>query len=275
MTSVSTGGREYVLGADEDERVRLLAQCEIHRSQAEQLFERLGIVPGARALDAGCGPLGVLDVLSELVGPAGEVIGLDNEPRMISHARRTIAERELPNVDLVLGDAADTGLAAGSFELVHERLVLVNHPRPEKVVDEMVRLAAPGGWVVLQEVDHLSWLCEPPHPAWDRLQQALHDAWRAAGSSVFIGRHAPSLLRQAGLTELGCDVHAHVWRSGDLYQSLLLTFAGIFRARILEQGLLADGELNELVEELEEHLTRTDTFVTHPLFFQAWGQKPA
>jgi ubiquinone/menaquinone biosynthesis C-methylase UbiE len=279
MTAASTLAEqrdgEYALGAGESERKRLLEQCEIHRGQAERLFARLGVAPGARAGDLGCGPLGVLDVLSGLVGPSGEVIGLDSEPRMISHAQRTIDERNLPNVSLVVGDASSTGLASGSFEVVHERLVLINHRCPEAIVDEMVRLAAPGGWVVVEEVDHVSWMCEPTHPAWERLKVALHDAWRAAASDLFIGRRLPSLLGRSGLTEVGCDVHAHLWRAGDLYQTLLLRFVDIFRERILEAGLLGESELDDLAGELERHLAKSDTFVTHPLFFQAWGKKPA
>jgi ubiquinone/menaquinone biosynthesis C-methylase UbiE len=75
---------QYVLGADDSEQARLLAQCDIHRPEAERLLERLGISSGQRVIDVGCGPLGVLDLLSARVGPTGEVVGLDNEPRMIS-----------------------------------------------------------------------------------------------------------------------------------------------------------------------------------------------
>jgi trans-aconitate methyltransferase len=49
---------------------------------------------GVSVHHSGCGPLGVLDLLSDRVGIAGEVVGLDNEPRMIA-----LAERGLGNVD--------------------------------------------------------------------------------------------------------------------------------------------------------------------------------
>jgi SAM-dependent methyltransferase len=228
-----------------------------------------------RALDLGCGPLGVLDVLSRLVGPSGEVVGIDNEPRMIAHAQRTISERDLDNVTLMPGDATGTGLAADSFEVVHERLVLINHHAPQEIVDEMVRLAAPAGWVVVEEVDHFSWVCAPAHPAWDQLYEALDHAWRAAGSDVFIGRRLPSLLRTAGLSEVGCDVHAHLWRRGDPYQTLILQFVDVFRERILDDELLREAELDDLIRKLECHLAQPGTSVIHPLFFQAWGRKPA
>ena len=55
---------DYALGAGEAERARLLAQCEIHRAEAEHLVDRIGVAPGWRTIDIGCGPLGVLDILA-------------------------------------------------------------------------------------------------------------------------------------------------------------------------------------------------------------------
>jgi ubiquinone/menaquinone biosynthesis C-methylase UbiE len=88
----------------------------------------------------GCGPLGVLDMLSRRVGPTGEVIGLDSEPRMIGFAQRSVAERGLDNVTLIRADARAAGLKADSFDLAHERLVLIMLTSPQAVVDEMVRV---------------------------------------------------------------------------------------------------------------------------------------
>jgi ubiquinone/menaquinone biosynthesis C-methylase UbiE len=83
---------------------------------------------------------------------------------MIELARRTIAERALANVTLVHGDAAVSGLEPDSFDLAHERLVLVNHRAPRDVVNEMVRVVRPGGWVAVENVDWIVWTCEPPTP---------------------------------------------------------------------------------------------------------------
>jgi trans-aconitate methyltransferase len=95
--------QEYILGADDSELVRLLAQAEIRCREAELLLDRISVGAGARALDVGCGPLGVLHLLSERVGPTGEVVGLDRERRMVVLAGRTIAERGLANVRLLEG----------------------------------------------------------------------------------------------------------------------------------------------------------------------------
>jgi len=49
---------ECILGAGE--RVRLPEQCELHRMEAELLFDRIGVDSGWRALDLACGPLDIL-----------------------------------------------------------------------------------------------------------------------------------------------------------------------------------------------------------------------
>lgn len=76
---------------------------------------------GWRAVDIGCGPIGILNLLSERVGPKGVVIGLEREQRFVEMARVEIAKRGMGNVTMVQGDGLNTGLGKGSFDLVHER----------------------------------------------------------------------------------------------------------------------------------------------------------
>jgi hypothetical protein len=104
-------------------------------------------------------------------------------------------------------------------------------------------------------------------PRLDRLRDAVSALRSAAGLDVCIGRRLPSLLRAAGLV----DVTLRLWRAGDPYQSLLLTFVGIHRDRLIESGLLAAEELDALAAGLADHLARPDTFVVYTPLFQAWG----
>jgi SAM-dependent methyltransferase len=213
--------------------------------------------------------------LSERVGAAGEVVGLDNEPRMIALARRTIAERGLQNVRLVKADAYKTGLPDNSFDVAHERLVLINLTAPQQAVAEMVRVVRPGGWVALEDVDWITWTCEPAHPAWDELLAALTASRQAAQLDPFIGRRLPALLRDAGMVDVDVSAHQYLWRPGDLYNTLLLKFVDIHRGRIIDGGYLTAQRIDELSVELSEHLARPDTFVIYTPLFQAWGRKPS
>ena len=84
---------EYILGSSQTERWRLLAQFRIYVPETQGLLDHLGIKAGWRALDVGCGPLGILDLLSARVGPTGVVVGLERDPRMLEWAQSSVAER--------------------------------------------------------------------------------------------------------------------------------------------------------------------------------------
>ncbi len=63
--------RRYILdGTDQDLR-RLLSISEVAAEMARAAFRRLGVQEGWNAIDCGCGPIGGLAVMAEMVGPAG------------------------------------------------------------------------------------------------------------------------------------------------------------------------------------------------------------
>jgi SAM-dependent methyltransferase len=264
---------EYILGSSQTERARLLAQCQIYVPETQWLLDHLGIKAGGRALDMGCGPLGILDLLSAHVGPTGVVVGLERDPRMLEWAQSSVAERHLSNVQLIGGDAEATGLPRASFDLAHARLLLINVRHPDRILSEMVAVVRPGGLVIVQEVDWCSWTCEPFHPAWGRLLRVNQTVHEENGEDPFIGRRLPGLLRSNGLRDVGVKAHVHLWHRGDPLHTQLLAFTEIARRRILERGLLTDVELNGLVTDLEAHLQQPGTMVIHTMLFQAWGFK--
>ena len=137
----------YLLGYSDHEELRLGRQAEELRHESASLFDRLKLSAGDRAIDIGCGPQGVLDLLSERVGLAGRVVGVEKNAMSVGSAKRFVADRKFKNVEVMQGDATATGLPGASFDLVHARLVLVNVPNVNAVVHEMTRLARPGGVV--------------------------------------------------------------------------------------------------------------------------------
>ena len=93
-----TDSRSYPLGGTSTERDCLLDQAEQYEPTANWLLDQIGVQPGWRAVDIGCGPIGILNLLSQRVGPSGAVIGLEREPRFVDMARAEIAKRGLGNV---------------------------------------------------------------------------------------------------------------------------------------------------------------------------------
>jgi SAM-dependent methyltransferase len=177
-------------------------------------------------------------------------------------------------VELVQGDARRTGLARSSFDLVHARLLLVNIPDPTAVVSEMVRLARPGGWVAGQEADGL-FLCHPPHPAHNRLSEVFRTIYEQDGADVHVGRRLPELYRAAGLVDVGIEAHAEVYPVGQSRRTILPDLVRSIRAKIIERGVLAESELDELDQAVRAHLGDPGTLTVPYLLFSVWGRKPA
>src|SRR5262249_61824089 len=105
------------------------------------------------------------------------------------------------------GEPPNPGMPRPSFDLAHARLLLVNVPEPMGVINEMTRIVRPGGWVALEEVDWLSWVCEPMHPAWKRLLEINAEIWGKRGMDVYVGRKLPRMLMQAGVAHTGAQIY--------------------------------------------------------------------
>ena len=168
----------YPLGSSAGESARLQRQADELAPDSTALLARVGLQSGQSAIDLGCGPRGILDLLAERVSPDGRVVGLDADPAHTAMAAKFVSARALSGAEVVTADARHTGLRSGSFDLVHARALLVNLPGPAAVVAEMVRLAKPGGAVAAAEPDTELALCYPPHPAFDR--SARSSLWPSA-----------------------------------------------------------------------------------------------
>jgi SAM-dependent methyltransferase len=264
----------YLLGRSRAEEERLRKQAQELAAEAQWLLDQLDIRHGARAIELGCGPHGVLDLLSARVGPKGTVVGLEASEHFVASAQKLVADRRLANVEVVQGDAKATNLPRESFDVVFSRLVLVNVPEPERVAEEMVALVRPGGVVASHEADYLPHRCDPPSPAWDRLFELLEAYSRARGIDLFVGRRTHRMLRDAGLVDVRVNPVIHVYPPGHNRRTIFLDFIQNIRAAAVKDGFADEAELTQLVEALRQHLEDPDTMVVSHLFFQVWGRKP-
>ncbi len=263
-----------VLGESGGERARLVDQARALEPEAAALLDEVGVSPGWRAADVGCGPIGVLDLLSERVGSDGEVVGIDEVDRFVQMADGLVRDRGLANVRVVRADAREPGLPAGSFDLVHERLVLIG-PDRGKITAAMVGLARPGGVVAAQEVDITSSFCEPSSPACERLLAVFLAATRRIGAEPGIGRRLGRVLADAGATDVRLEVRSRLEDPGSARRMQLPALVRHAREGIVRGGILSSAELDGLVGESLAHHADPTTLVFGGLLFQAWGRRPA
>ncbi len=78
----------YLFDRGQADQERLIRSSEALSAFTSEGCLRAGLGPGGRAIDIGCGPLGGLIALAELVGSDGRVAGLDSRRRSVSLGSR-------------------------------------------------------------------------------------------------------------------------------------------------------------------------------------------
>jgi SAM-dependent methyltransferase len=269
-----TSADPYLLGHSAPEEDRLRRQVRELEPEARWLLDQVALRPGSSAIDLGCGLEGILGLLAERVGPRGRVVGVEQDGHFAALARRFAAAQGGNRVEVLQGDAQATGLPRASFDLVHARLVLVNVPEPERVVEEMVALARPGGVVASHEADYIAHVCDPPSRAWSQLFEAFEGYARANGIDLFIGRKTHRLLRSAGVADVQVHPVIHVYPPGHGRRTIFWDFVRNLRDRLLASGLMTASEMDGLLDDLRRDLDEPARLVVSHLFFQVWGRKP-
>src|SRR6266481_9780420 len=95
---------DYALGSTDAEHERLIRQAARLAPLTKRLFREAGIGPGQRVLDLGSGVGDVAMLVARIVGPAGEVVGIERDPRSLDRARARVAEAGLHNVKFTQRD---------------------------------------------------------------------------------------------------------------------------------------------------------------------------
>jgi ubiquinone/menaquinone biosynthesis C-methylase UbiE len=256
------------------ELYRLGLQAQVWRPAAEDFLADLGIAPGARAVDLGCGSIGVLRTLSRAVGDTGTVVGVESSPVRLAAARAYVAKANLRNTSIAEGTPLATDLPSGQFDLVHCRFLFAPFGFPEALLTEMLRLLRPGGCIAIQEPDGSCWNISPPHAAWSSLKSAIIGAFRLAGGNFNAGLQTFSMLRAAGMQDVCQRNTVMACYDQHPYKHLPLQFAGWLRSKILEGGLMSEGRLEACMADVGILAKDPGSVMTTFIVTQVAARKP-
>jgi SAM-dependent methyltransferase len=112
---------------------------------AEEFFQRLGVKPGTRLLDVGCGS-GQLALIAARTG--AQVSGCDIAVNWIEKARARAAAEGL-EISFIEGDAEALPYEDAQFDVVASLIGAMFAPRPDLVAAELIRVCKPGGMIAM------------------------------------------------------------------------------------------------------------------------------
>jgi SAM-dependent methyltransferase len=267
--------KPYVLGATDAEHDRLLRQAARLEPFTERLFRDAGIGPGQRVLDVGSGVGDVAFLVVRLVGPTGEVVGIDLDGTALEKARVRASQLGFRNVRFVESDVSAAPVGT-PFDAVVGRLILQFLPDPAAALRSLATEVKPGGVVVFHEANWASFLSQAAHlPLRSLCGSLIIETFRRSGArtdmelALFRGflnmGFSPPDLRLE--TPVGNDPETRRWIF-DLFCTV--------RRRFDEFGISATavGDMDTLFHRLEAELDSTQSYAACIGLVGAWARKP-
>jgi ubiquinone/menaquinone biosynthesis C-methylase UbiE len=265
----------YALGSTDWEHERLIRQGALLSPCTERFFREAGIGAGQRILDLGSGVGDVAMLLARLVGPSGEVVGVERDAPSIARARVRVDEAGLRNVSFTQSDACEVS-SNRLFDAAVGRFILQFLPDPVAILRSLSRLVRPGGVFAFREVSYAPFLLLSAHlPLWSAAASLLHETIKRSGANTEIGPALHRIFQEAGLPAptmrmeilLGSDPTFTRWIS-DLLCSL--------RPQIerLNFSLNTLGDFDTLPERLQAEVAASKTAVPFVALVGAWSHRP-
>ena len=263
---------EYVLATGEAAAYRLQILHALYGPGTRRVLVDSGVRRGMRVADLGCGVGTVTALLADLVGPEGEVVGVDASAAQLAQARERL-NPGVTNVRFVEASATATGLPHESFDLVYCRFLLLHLPDPERALREMRALLKPGGTLVCEDGDLTSSGSQPPS-ALGAFADLFGHLGAARGVDYTLGRRLYRMVLDAGFPTPGISFNQPVVARGEHKRLLELSVAEAGPA-FVEAGLITSWELDHTLVEMRRLAGDGSVLAVMPRMAQVWARKPA
>jgi SAM-dependent methyltransferase len=212
---------------------------------------------GARVLDIGCGLGDTTARLAELVGPEGEVVGIDAGERFIEQARRETADAGLANVEYLVGDAQVAELGEG-FDYAFSRFGTMFFASPVAALRNVRGALAPGGRLCMivwrRKLDN-DWLHRGELVVDRFLDEPEETDEPTCGPGPFSMANADTttdILVHAGFEEITLRRHDMAYRMGDTLDDAIALVTALGPAGELIR--LAGDEAEQIRPQIEAAL---------------------
>jgi SAM-dependent methyltransferase len=196
-------------------------------------------------------------LLADLIGPSGEVVGVDRSAAAVATASRRAADLSAPNMRFLVADVTgvDTELAAeGPFDAAVGRSVLEFVPDPASVLRNLAGLVRPNGVLAFQEADWSGCRALPEVPTFRRCVRWAGEALQRSGGDPYVGLKLFQIFTAAGLPAPVLSVHTAI--GAGLAHPLFAHIAGMIRTLLPTIESLGVATASEVdIESLERRLT--------------------
>ena len=240
---------------------------DYYREIKARSYPLLDLHPGDHVCDIGCGTGDDVLALARLVAPNGRAVGIDVSVTMIGEAERRATKVGIEAV-FVQMDAQRLDLPDAQFDGVHAERLLQHVPDPEAALAEIVRIAKPGGRIVVWEGDLDLFVIDAPDYATSRaMQRFICDGFR----NGHIGHELYRRFKDLGLVDVQATALTREITDYEFVESGLNLRASAQRAAAA--GVITQQQATDWLASLESARDMGRFFCASGGFL-AFGRKP-
>src|SRR5437899_8515999 len=264
----------YALGSADAEHERLIRQAARLAPLTERLFGEAGIGPGQRVLDLGTGVGDVAMLAARLVGPSGEVVGIERDARSLNRARARVAEAGLHNVSFIQSDVSQI-TASEPFDAAVGRFILMWLPDPVSVLRQLSLLVRAGGVVAFQEPSWAPIFAISTHLSlWSAAAALMYETIRRSGANPEMGLALYRIFQEAGLPAPAMQMEVPLGDDPDFIRWMYDVICSL-RPQIQQLNLSLEklGDFDTLPERLQAEVTASNGVTSWMAVVGAWSRK--
>jgi ubiquinone/menaquinone biosynthesis C-methylase UbiE len=265
----------YALGYTNAEQERLMRQAALIAPYTERLFREAGIGPGQRVLDLGSGLGDVAMLVARIVGPSGEVVGVERDATSIARAKTRVAEAGLRNVRFTETDVNQI-VGDKPFDAAVGRLILMFLPDPVAVLRSVVGLVRPGGVLAFQEPSWIPKLALGDRlPLWSSVLRWIHQTLLRSGANPEMGLALYPIFQETGLP--APNMHLEIPLGSDTgFIRVISDLVCSLQPLAERHGVSLEelGDLNTLRDRICAEVAAANTVVTVVPLVGVWARKP-
>jgi SAM-dependent methyltransferase len=187
---------------------RLDAQLE---SFGRAVLDQIGLKPGERVLDVGCGCGATTLEAAARVRPGGAATGADISRPMLERARERATATAVPNVSFIEADAQAFAFKPGEFDAVISRFGVMFFADPAAAFANIRRALKPGGrlcFICWRPMMENPWILVPLQAAAKHLELPPPAEPGAPGPFAFAdAERVRGILSSAGFSDVQIDKH--------------------------------------------------------------------
>jgi 2-polyprenyl-3-methyl-5-hydroxy-6-metoxy-1,4-benzoquinol methylase len=221
----------------------------------ENYFDKIGLPVTGRIHELGCGTGAVCRAIASRPGFLGTVVGSDLSASLIETAKDITAKSGLKNIEYYQADGQGSDAHEGQYDLVLAHTVISHVASPAAFLREAIRLARPGGQIILHDGDYASMTFNTNAPELDLKMPGL--ILQTVVANRYVMREIPRFLRESDvkITHAIGDVVLEIG-NGEYFPSLAKSYGPI----AVSAGFAIQSEFDSWIEAIDRALSENMFF---------------